>query len=305
MGLKIFYRCTFLFISQRHISQRQAEIGSSMFMCHHNVIILFLSARHDGKLSRLRCDKLNYKVLSKLVFRLMERYGLGTGVYEVKTRYGFSPLIYFQEQALKSLHVTPVKSFVSSNITPHLVPLEHYLFVQLQIPSTSNMELQNYTLYIWKYGIAPYTFIHFIMAQHSGNVWDLQHAVWFLTSSTLIVPPKTVTLTIKKDESSICVEIPSSSCSLLQYHSNLEIYNHSFMIPELHSQHLHQKDCRCSRRWLIWFIGLFLHHKLLETAQESNMFIKVVHFCVSLVNFCCLLFLWPQCPLSAEKQNLC
>ncbi|XP_032904893.1 exonuclease mut-7 homolog isoform X1 [Amblyraja radiata] len=34
--------------------------------------------RHDGKLSRLRCDKLNYKVLSKLVFRLMERYGLGT-----------------------------------------------------------------------------------------------------------------------------------------------------------------------------------------------------------------------------------
>ncbi|XP_051893291.1 exonuclease mut-7 homolog isoform X3 [Pristis pectinata] len=34
--------------------------------------------RHDGKLSRLRCDKINYKVLSKLVFRLMELYGLGT-----------------------------------------------------------------------------------------------------------------------------------------------------------------------------------------------------------------------------------
>ncbi|XP_072096721.1 exonuclease mut-7 homolog isoform X3 [Mobula birostris] len=34
--------------------------------------------RHDGKLSRLRCDKINYKVLSKLVFRLMKLYDLGT-----------------------------------------------------------------------------------------------------------------------------------------------------------------------------------------------------------------------------------
>ncbi|XP_069791396.1 exonuclease mut-7 homolog isoform X3 [Narcine bancroftii] len=33
--------------------------------------------RHGGKLSHLRCDKISYKVLSKLVFRLMELYGLG------------------------------------------------------------------------------------------------------------------------------------------------------------------------------------------------------------------------------------
>ncbi|XP_072908201.1 exonuclease mut-7 homolog isoform X2 [Hemitrygon akajei] len=34
--------------------------------------------RYDGKLSRLRCDKISYKVLSKLVFRLMKLYDLGT-----------------------------------------------------------------------------------------------------------------------------------------------------------------------------------------------------------------------------------
>ncbi|XP_059850424.1 exonuclease mut-7 homolog isoform X2 [Hypanus sabinus] len=34
--------------------------------------------RHDGKLSRLRCDKISYKVVSKLVFRLMKLYDLGT-----------------------------------------------------------------------------------------------------------------------------------------------------------------------------------------------------------------------------------
>lgn len=119
-----------------------------MFMCHRNVIILFLSARHDGKLSRLRCDKLNYKVLSKLVFRLMERYGLGTGVYEVKTRYGFSPLIIFRNKLLSHYMLHQWNPLYPLTL---LLILYHWNITYLY---NSRYPLQ----VTWNYRITPYTY---------------------------------------------------------------------------------------------------------------------------------------------------